>query len=37
MPRLVNRAAFPAVGRLRQLGESYVWQPVVYSDKWISR
>jgi hypothetical protein len=29
--------AFPAIRRLRQVGESYVWQPVVYTDEWISR
>ena len=29
--------AFPALGRLRRAGGGYVWQPVVYSDEWVSR
>jgi glyoxylase-like metal-dependent hydrolase (beta-lactamase superfamily II) len=32
-----SHMSFPAIGRLRQVGESYVWQPVVYTDEWISR
>jgi hypothetical protein len=29
--------AFPALGRLRRAGGGYVWQPIVYSDEWVSR
>jgi len=28
---------FPAIGGLRQGGESHVWQTAMYSDEWISR